>query len=70
MNEIKFTKLLNIYEPLASYSHIVSDVFIITYNNGKIKKIIDENYDIEDLNEFREMLIKLKKEIKWVRYDK
>ena len=70
LKEIKFTELLNIYKPLIEYEHTVSDDFIIKYNNGKQKEIIDQSYDIDGLKDFREMLIKLKKEIKWVRYDK
>ena len=66
LKEIKFTELLNIYKPLIEYEHPLSDDFIIKYNNGIQKEIIDQNYDIDGLKEFREMLIKLKKEIKWV----
>ena len=66
LNKIKFTELLNIYKPLIEYEHTVSDDFMITYNYDVKKVIIDQNYEIKELRELSKMLIKLKKEIKWV----
>jgi len=66
LKQIKFTELKELYVPLKEYEHTTSDSYIITHNNGIKKVIIDQNYDIDGLKEFREMLIKLKKEIKWV----
>jgi hypothetical protein len=39
---------------------------MITYNYDVKKVIIDQNYEIKELRELSKMLIKLKKEIKWV----
>ena len=64
LKEIKFIALNNEY--LTDYEDVGGDSYIITYNQNKRKKILDENYNIDGLKEFREMLIKLKKEIKWV----
>jgi hypothetical protein len=66
LNKIKFTELLNIYKPLKEYEHTVSDDYIITYNHDIKKVIIDQNFEIKELRELSKMLIKLKKEIKWV----
>ena len=65
LKQIKYTELKELYAPLVEYEHITSDNYTITYNNGLQKKITDQNHDIDGLKEFREMLIKLKKEIKW-----
>ena len=65
LKQIKYTELKELYVPLVEYEHITSDNYTITYNNGLQKKITDQNHDIDGLKEFREMLIKLKKEIKW-----
>ena len=65
LKQIKYTELKELYAPLVEYEHITSDNYTITYNNGIKKKITDQNHDIVGLKEFREMLIKLKKEIKW-----
>lgn len=66
LKQIKYTELKELYLPLVEYEHITSDNYTITYNNGLQKKITDQNHDVDGLKEFREMLIKLKKEIKWV----
>jgi len=66
LNKIKFTELLNIYKPLIEYEHTGSEAFMITYNYDVKKVIIDQNYEIKELRELSKMLIKLKKEIKWV----
>jgi len=66
LKQIKYTELKNLYAPLKEYEHTNSDSYIITYNNGIKKKIEDQMYDVDGLKEFREMLIKLKKEIKWM----
>jgi hypothetical protein len=68
LKEIKFIALNNEY--LTDYEDVGGDSYIITYNQNKRKKILDENFEIDGLKDFREILIKLKKEIKWVRYDK
>ncbi len=65
LKKIKYTELQKLYVPLKEYEHVTSDIYIITYNNGVKKKIIDQNFEIDGLKEFREILIKLKKEIKW-----
>jgi hypothetical protein len=66
LNSIKFTELFNIYKPLIEYEHTVSEDFIITYNYDIKKVIIDQNFEIKELRELSKMVIKLKKEIKWV----
>jgi hypothetical protein len=66
LKKIKFTELLNIYKPLIEYEHTGSEAFMITYNYDVKKVIIDQNYEIKELRELSKMLIKLKKEIKWV----
>jgi hypothetical protein len=66
LNKIKFTELLNIYIPFIEYEHTESEHFIITYNYNIEKIIIDQNFEIKELRELSKMLIKLKKEIKWV----
>jgi len=66
LKQIIYTELKELYVPLVEYEHTTSDSYIITYNNGLQKKVTDQNHDIDGLKEFREMLIKLKKEIKWV----
>ena len=66
LKKIKFTELLNIYKPLIEYEHTTSEAFMITYNYDVKKVIIDQNYEIKELRELSKMLIKLKKEIKWV----
>jgi len=66
LNEIKFIELLNIYKPLIEYEHTVFEDFFITYNYDNEKVIIDQNFEIKELRELSKMLIKLKKEIKWV----
>jgi hypothetical protein len=66
LNKIKFTELLNIYKPFIEYEHTESEHFIITYNYNIEKIIIDQNFEIKELRELSKMLIKLKKEIKWV----
>jgi hypothetical protein len=66
LQQIKYTELKDLYAPLKEYEHTTSDSYIITYNNGIKKKIEDQMYDVDGLKEFREMLIKLKKEIKWI----
>jgi hypothetical protein len=65
LKQIKYTELKGLYVPLVEYEHITSDNYTFTYNNGLQKKITDQNHDIDGLKEFKEMLIKLKKEIKW-----
>ena len=65
LKQIKYTELKEFYVPSVEYEHITSDNYTITYNNGLQKKITDQYHDIDGLKEFREMLIKLKKEIKW-----
>jgi len=65
LKQINFTELKELYAPLKEYEHITSDYYIITYNNGIKKKIEDQIYDVAGLKEIRELLIKLKKEIKW-----
>lgn len=65
LKQIKYTELKELYVPLVEYEHTTSDCYFITYNNGLQKKITDQNHDIGGLKEFRVMLIKLKKEIKW-----
>lgn len=66
LKQIKFTELKELYVPLKEYEHTTSDSYIITHSNGIKKVIIDQNYDIDGLKELREMLINLKKEIKWL----
>jgi hypothetical protein len=66
LKQIKYTQLKELYVPLVEWEHITSDNYTITYNNGLQKKVTDQIYDVDGLKEFREMLIKLKKEIKWV----
>lgn len=66
LKQIKYTELKELYVPLVEYEHITSDNYTITYNNGLQKKITDQIYNVDGLKEFREMLIKLKKEIKWM----
>ena len=66
LKQIKFTELKELYVPLKEYQHMTSDRYIITHSNGVKKVIIDQNYDIDGLKEFREMLVNLKKEIKWL----
>ena len=66
LKQINFTELKVLYVLPIEYEHTTSDSYIITYNNGIKKKIEDRIYDVEGLKEFRELLIKLKKEIKWV----
>jgi hypothetical protein len=66
LKQIKFNELQELYVPLSGYEHVPSDCYMIMYNNGIKKVIIDQNNEIDGLKEFREMLIKLKKEIKWV----
>jgi hypothetical protein len=58
--------LKELYVLPIEYEHTTSDSYIITYNNGIKKKIEDRIYDVDGFKEFRELLIKLKKEIKWV----
>lgn len=65
LKQINFTELKELYAPMKEYEHITSDYYIITYNNGIKKKIEDQIYDVAGLKEFRELLIKVKKEIKW-----
>lgn len=65
LKKINFTELKELYVLPIEYEHTTSDCYVITYNNGIKKKIIDRIYDVDGLKEFREMLIKLKKEIKW-----
>jgi uncharacterized protein YktB (UPF0637 family) len=62
--EINFIELNNEY--LTTYEDAGRDMYLISYDHNKQKKILDENFNIDGLKEFREMLIKLKKEIKWV----
>ncbi len=64
LKEINFTKLNNEY--LTNWEDVGGDTYEITYNQNNQKKILDENFEIDGLREFKEMLIKLKKEIKWV----
>lgn len=66
LKQIKYTELKELYVPLVEYEHITSDSYTISYNNGLQKKITDQNHDIDGLKEFKEMLIKLKKEIRWM----
>jgi hypothetical protein len=64
LKEFNFTKLNNEY--LTNWEDVGGDTYEITYNQNNQKKILDENFEIDGLREFKEMLIKLKKEIKWV----
>jgi hypothetical protein len=66
LKQINFTELKELYILPIEFEHTTSDSYIITYNNGIKKKIEDRIYDVDGLKEFRELLIKLKKEIKWV----
>lgn len=63
LERINFITLNNEY--LTYYEDTGRDIYLITYNRNKQKKILDENFDVDGLKEFRKMLIKLKKEIKW-----
>jgi len=61
--EIKFTNFKDKY--LVDGDDIGADGYIIKYNENNQKEIIDERFNIAGLQEFRDMIIKLKKEIKW-----
>jgi hypothetical protein len=64
LNEINFTELKEEY--VKNIDDRGTESYIITYNNDKQKRIIDEDFEVDGLKELREMLIKLKNEIKWV----
>jgi hypothetical protein len=64
LNEINFTRFKDEYRE--DIDDRGANEYIITYNGNFQKKIIDENYNIDGLKEFREMLVKVKKGIKWV----
>jgi hypothetical protein len=63
--EVGFINLESEYKPLNRIDHITADYFEITFNNQIKKTILDENLDLVGLNDIRDMLIQLKKEITW-----
>ena len=64
LNEINFTRLKDEYRE--GIDDRGADGYMITYNGNSQKYIIDENFNIDGLKEFREMVVKVKKGIKWV----
>ena len=55
------------YKPLYETEHspYIADSFEIMYNNVMKKNIVDRNH-VDILKEFKEMIFKLRKEVKWV----
>lgn len=63
LKKINFTSLKDEY--IENIDDRGSENYLITYNKDKQKRIRDENFEIPELQEFNEMLINLKKQIKW-----
>jgi hypothetical protein len=65
--EINFIDLQEEYKPLYETEHspYIADSFEIMYNNVMKKNIVDRN-QVDVLKEFKEMIFKLRKEVKWV----
>jgi hypothetical protein len=64
LKAIHFTDLKDAY--LENIDDGGSNNYLITYNQVKQKRIIDENFEIPGLKEFNKMLMELKKQIHWV----
>lgn len=63
LKEINFTDLKDEY--IENIDDRGSENYLITYNQNKQKRISDENFEIPGLKEFNEIIMNLKKQIKW-----
>ncbi len=63
LKEINFNALKDEY--IENIDDRGSENYLITYNQDKQKRISDENFEIPGLKEFNEIIMNLKKQIKW-----